>query len=164
MTVISKRAIERVVGLLAGPGGLGDNLDAVAETEGVARTELPDCEVVALNTGTEFLERRGEGRYPSASVRCESLSNALTEKFRQFSGKARMCIDVRVTHDHAARAEGLLHLYTAAVLRTLDQQRGDWGEGLFYSGGYEVDFPALKPGGKRYVHTATVRMTIDVSV
>lgn len=164
MPVISKRAIEEVVRVLSGPGGLRENLDAVAEAEGMEGPALGDCEVMPMNMGTDFLERRGEGRYPSAGVRCEALTNTLTEKFRQFSGKAQLCIDVRVTHDQAAGVERLLHLYTAAVLRSLDQHRGDWGEGLFYAGGYEVDFPALKPGGKRYVHTATVRITVDVSI
>jgi hypothetical protein len=50
-----------------------------------------------------------------------------------------------------------------AVLRALDQHRGDWGGGVTYGGGYEVSFQSVKKGGRNYLQMASVRFDVDVS-
>jgi hypothetical protein len=57
----------------------------------------------------------------------------------------------------------MLQLYVDAVTRVLDRSRGDWSEGMYYTGGYEVTFGAVKRGGKNFVQTAKVAFEVGVS-
>ncbi len=45
----------------------------------------------------------------------------------------------------------LLELHVEAVTNVLDSQRGDWGGGMFFAGGYEVTFGGTKHGGKNFI-------------
>jgi hypothetical protein len=49
-------------------------------------------------------------------------------------------------------------------MHTLDSNRGDWGGGMYYAGGYQVAFGAVKSGGKNLVQTAKVTFEIGVSI
>ena len=45
-----------------------------------------------------------------------------------------MAIEVRVSQDRLEGIEEQLQMYVDAVTQVLDQNRGDWGEGMFYAG------------------------------
>jgi hypothetical protein len=91
------------------------------------------------------------------------LTNLLTEKFRTFSGKAHMAVEVRVTHDRLEQVSKNLQYYAGAATEVLDAQRGDWGSGMFYTGGYKVEFGPIKHGGKNFLQAAKVQFEVDVS-
>ena len=55
-------------------------------------------------------------------------------------------------------------LYTDAISQTLNQNRGDWGHGLFYAGGYEVSFGPVKHGGRNFIKSAKISLDLDASV
>jgi hypothetical protein len=57
-----------------------------------------------------------------------------------------------------------LELYVEAITGVLDANRGDWGNGVFYGGGYEVTFGASKHGGKNFLQAARVTFDVDVSI
>ncbi len=87
---------------------------------------------------------------------CEKISNDLREKFRTFSGKAHMAIEVRVSQDRIEGLENLLQSHVDAVTRILDQNRGDWGNGMFYTGGYEAVFGEMAHGGRNFIQTGKI--------
>ena len=76
--------------------------------------------------------------YPSLNVYCEKIANTLKEKFRSFSGSVQMTIEVRHSQDRLDGLQDALELYVDSVTQVLDAERGDWGSGMFYAGGYEV--------------------------
>jgi hypothetical protein len=45
----------------------------------------------------------------------------------------------------------------------LRQSIGDWGDGIFFSGVYDVQFQAPKVGGFGYVESAKVTCSVNVS-
>ena len=75
-----------------------------------------------------------------------------------------MEIDVRVSQDRVEGIDRTSQLYTDAVTQILDQNRGDWGQGLFYAGGYEILFSAVKHGGRNFIKSATVSFKVNASV
>jgi hypothetical protein len=103
-------------------------------------------------------------QYPVFYVYCEKISNQLREKFRTFSGRARMAVEVRVSQEGLEELGRKTELYAEAVTDVLDRNRGDWGGGLFYGGGYEVAFGAVKRGGKGFVQTAKIGFDVEVSL
>jgi hypothetical protein len=150
--------------MLAASDGLPASVAAVAEAANESLPPIGAAQIVAQNVAAELVERSNVVRYPSVHVYCERLSNTLREKFRTFSGKAHLAMEVRWSQDRLEGLERQVQLYVDAVTRVLDQRRGDWGSGLFYGGGYEVIFGAVKRGGKSYLQTAKITLEVDVSI
>jgi hypothetical protein len=119
--------------------------------------------IVALHAVVEISEKTGHAHYPALLVYCDKLSNRLTEKFRQFSGRAHLVVEVRSSQDRIEGLETATQLYVDAVCALLDDNRGDWGSGSFYSGGYDVSYEPIGRGGKNFLQRARVGFEIEVS-
>jgi hypothetical protein len=112
----------------------------------------------------DLAEKAGNVKYPVVHVYCDRVVNKLTEKFRTFSGTASLAVDVRVTHDRATDLQQSVAFYVEAVTDVLQRHRGDWGDGVFYTGGYEVAFHPVKRGGKNYLQTALITLEAHISI
>ena len=119
--------------------------------------------VLALNASVDVIEKAGHAIYPALLVYCDKLSNTLKEKFRQFSGKARMVVEVRHSQDHLQGIEANVEVYADAVCALLDDSRGDWGSGAIYGGGYDVSYESVVRGGKNVLQRAKVGFDVEVS-
>jgi hypothetical protein len=97
-------------------------------------------------------------------VYCDRVANKLTEKFRTFSGTARLVIDVRVTHDRAAELQQVLAHYVDMITELLHRRRGDWGSGVTYTGSYEITFQQVRRGGKNYLQNAVITLEVLISL
>jgi hypothetical protein len=119
--------------------------------------------VVGQNASVDISEKTGHAHYPAVLVYCDKLSNTLKEKFRQFSGKAHMVVEVRHSQDQLTAIEANLSSYVDSVCALLDDSRGDWGGGAVYGGGYEVSYEAVARGGKNFLQRAKVGFDVEVS-
>jgi hypothetical protein len=133
-----------------------ENADSTIQTIGI-RT------IIAQNASVDISEKTGNAHYPAVLVYCDKVSNTLREKFRQFSGKAHMVVEVRHSQDQLAAIETNLAAYVDAVCALLDDSRGDWGGGAIYGGGYEVSYEAVGRGGKNFLQRAKVGFDVEVS-
>ena len=164
MANVAARAAAKTVDRLTSPGGLNDNIAAVAELEQTPLSELAVHQIIPLHVAPEVIEQAFAVHYPAVHVYVERVSNLLREKFRTFSGKAHVVIETRVTQDRLEGIERRLQLYVDAVTRVLDQRRGDWGDGMFYTGGYEVELGPVKHGGRNFIQSAKVTYEIETSL
>lgn len=164
MAQVANATTNRLAGWLGAPTGLPSSLAAIAERENLRLGEITPQRVLAQSVAPELAERTAGVQYPAIYVYCEKLTNELREKFRTFSGRARLVVEARVTHDRIEELSRRLELYVEAVTEVLDAHRGDWGGGIFYAGGYEVTFGASKHGGKNFLQTAKVTFDVDVSL
>ena len=163
MASVGKRAASKTVHLLQSPSGLSDNLAAMNEIEGLQLPEIGNRQMHLANIAVDLLDRSAGTLYPAAHVYCEKIVNQLREKFRVFSGKAHLAIEVRVSQDRLEGIEEALQVYVDAVTRVLDQNRGDWGDGMFYTGGYEATFGPVRRGGRNFIQTGKVMFEVQVS-
>jgi hypothetical protein len=158
-------AVKQLVSMLADEaGGIQPELLEIAHSRGLDLQAALPASVVQQNISAELLDKTGVQTYPALHVMCERVSNELTEKFRRFSGTTGLAVDVRVTHDRIDALEEQLHACVDAVTAILDRSRGEWGKGVFFSGAYEVTFSPAKRGGRNYVQTARVRLSVNVSM
>jgi len=127
-------------------------------------TALGIRSIVALNANVEIGEKTGHAQYPALLVYCDKISNLLKEKFRQFSGKAHLVVEVRYSQDRLDALETNTQACADAVCALLDDSRGDWGNGAFYSGGYDVSYEPVGRGGKNFLQRAKVGFEIQVSL
>jgi hypothetical protein len=127
-------------------------------------TPLAVKTVAAQNVSVDIADQAGHAQYPSILVYCDKLSNALTEKYRSFSGQARMNAEVRHSEDTLDRVQKNLQTTVDAVCALLENSRGDWGSGAFYVGGYDVTYDPVVRGGKNYLQRAKVTFELEVSI
>jgi len=149
---------------LAASTGLPANVAQLATSESVTVPPFSVNQVIGQNVAPEIAERSTGAKYPLVHVYCIKLSNLLTEKFRTFSGQALMAAEVRVSQDRLEGLESVVQLYADAVTQVLDQSRGDWGGGVFFCGGYEIDYGPVKSGGQNFIEIAKVTFVLEISI
>jgi hypothetical protein len=160
---IGSATTAKVMQRIAGAGGLNSSLAALTQADQALAGPLDMAQVRAQNVAADLAERSVNVKYPVVNVYCDKVTNRLTEKFRTFSGTAQMTIEVRHSQDRIEGLQNALQLYADAVTQVLAAGRGDWGDGMFYGGGYEASFGAVKQGGKNFIQVAKVTFEIGVS-
>lgn len=158
--MIGSLAAAKVAQLIVGTGGPSSEAQLMIGADGAAR----EAQVRMQNVAADIAEQSEVVRYPVLLVYCDKVVNNLKEKFRTFSGTVQMAIEVRHSSD---RLEGLgeqVEAMADAVTGTLTASRGDWGNGMFYSGGYQVAYAAAKRGGKNFMQAAKVTFEIGASI
>jgi hypothetical protein len=149
--------------LLTSTPGINGNLDTLAQLERVPLAPLGVNQIATQNVSIEISDRSVEVKYPTVYIYCDKIANLLTEKFRSFSGKAHMVVEVRLSQDRIEGLEKGLQLHVDAITQILEQNQGDWGQGLFYTGGYEVAFGPLKHGGRNFIQIAKITFEVGAS-
>lgn len=142
--------------------GVNIRIGAIEQADGTLK-QTAIRSIAALNASVEISEKSGHVHYPMLLVYSEKVSNSLKEKFRQFSGKAHMVIEVRHSQDRLDGLEAQTQIYVDGVCALLDDSRGDWGGGAFYTGGYDVNYEAVTRGGKNFLQRAKVGFDVEVS-
>src|SRR5262249_6411638 len=124
-------------GILIGETGLASALISAIARDGEDLSPLETEQILLQNVSIDLAEK-GPLRYPQVAVYCERLANGQREKFRSYSGTARLVIETRVSQDRLDGLERSLQRYTDSTLDVLHTHRGDWGQGVFFAGRYEV--------------------------
>lgn len=164
MVSMARRATSKLVQMMNAPAGLNTNVAVLAQSESVSLPPVPPARFFTDNVASDVAEKSADVKYTAVYVYCGKIVNDLKEKFRTFSGRLQMEIDVRVSQDRVEGIDRTSQLYTDAVTQILDQNRGDWGQGMYYAGGYEVSFGPVKHGGRNFIKNATVSFQVNASV
>jgi len=163
MARIASATTQTLVALLRSASGLASSVADVARRENIELEEFDETTIVTGNPAGDWAERGRPGRFPVVFVYCDKVSNLQREKFRCFSGVARLNIELLVSGERQEALEQKLQFYVDAITDVLEGNRGDWGQGIGYGGGYEIQFAALKRGGRNYTQNAKVSLEVDVS-
>ena len=157
-SIVTKKVQE----LLAGNAPAA--LSVIADLEGVQLPQMQAHQVIAQNISPELIEHSKVAKYPLLHIYCAKVTNLLREKFRTFSGEAQMVVEVRISQDRLDDLDRHTQWYADAVARVLDESRGDWGDGSFYGGGYEIIYGPVKHGGRNFLQIAKIIFTVDISL
>ncbi len=163
MARVARAATDVLLQLLRAADGLAAAVEDLARSETL---ELPVIEGSRIVRGAglaELAEKGQSSRYPAVYVYCDRVANTQREKFRSFSGKARMNIEVRASGERVELLEWQLQCYADAITDLLERRRGDWGAGIGYGGGYDIEFSPVKQGGRNYTQAARIVFEVDVS-
>jgi hypothetical protein len=163
MTTVGSSVTAAIIQKITAPGGMNANLAALNSPSSALAKPVDPAQIQAQNVAVDLEERSNAMKYPSLNVYCEKIVNSLTEKFRTFSGSVQMAIEVRHSQDRLEGLQNGLELYVDSVTQVLDAGRGDWGNGMYYTGGYEVALGAVKHGGRNFIQAAKITFQIGVS-
>jgi len=138
-------------------------LAALTQAEREFAGLIEAAQVRPQNVAAEMAERAVGAKYPAVNVYAEKIVNGLREKFRSFSGTVQMAMELRHSQDRLEGLQDRLEVYVDAAMQMLNSGRGDWGDGMFFGGEYEVSFGPVKQGGKNFIQVAKVTFEIGVS-
>jgi hypothetical protein len=160
---LGSAATATVIQLITAPSGMNSNLSALTAPDSLLAKPVDAGNVLAQNVASDLAEQSRPLTYPSVNIYCEKVSNTLTEKFRTFSGTLQVAIEVRHSQDRLDGLQDALELYVDSITRVLDGQRGDWGNGMFFTGEYQIALAAAKHGGKNFIQVAKITFPLGVS-
>ena len=163
MLSIASAATQKLTVILAASNGVPAALEALASRQGLSLPQIAPQQIIAQNVAADIAEKSLVSKYPLIYIYCSKLVNDLREKFRTFSGDAQMSAEARLSQDRLDGLESNLHVYVDAITSVLDGNRGDWGDGFFYGGGYEVTFSKVKHGGRNFLQTAEISFALEIS-
>lgn len=163
MSRIASSAAQRARAVLLEGAALERQVELLAEEAGINVSSGCGKRVLSHNIASDLVDKNAAIQYPAIYIYCESLENKLREKFRTFSGGANMVAEVRVSQDRLDGLDLVLHVHVDAVLSVLNASRGDWGLGMFYTGGYEVTYGPVRQGGRNFIQTAKIAFAIEIS-
>jgi hypothetical protein len=154
---------QKLLGVLATSPGVPEAVAALTSVQGLELPPISSDQIVAQNVAPDVAEKTVSTKYPLLYVYCSKIVNVQREKFRKFSGDAEMVVEARVSQDRLDGIETNLHVYVDAITQVLNDNRGDWGDGVFYSGGYEISFGGIKHGGRNFIHIAKISFALEIS-
>jgi hypothetical protein len=161
-TAIGSLITSQVIQLVTGTSGVNFYLASSTQAGGQLHP-LNALQVRAQNVAPDIADHSNTMQYPAVNVYCDKIINNLTEKFRTFSGSAQATVELRYSQDRLEGLQDGLENYADAVTQMLNANRGDWGNGMFYSGEYQVAFGAVKHGGRNFLQVAKITFEIGVS-
>ena len=162
MSSVSTTLTSYVLALLTSDTGVNATVQQMSQDDGDGHVSAVRT-IAVQNAASDLVERTLQGKYPAVLVYCDRLANTLKEKFRVFSGTARGCIEVRCSQDRLEGLDYKLQQYTDGVCQVLENGRGEWSDGLYYAGGYEVSYGPARMGGNHFLQTAKVLFEVEVS-
>ncbi len=163
MALASTLVVQKTIALLSGDVGLSATGPEIALMSGITLPAITPKQIVAQNVPVDLVTANSSPNYPVFHVYCDRLTNSHQERFRVFSGDVSTAVEVRVSQDRLDGLEDQLHGCVDAVTQALDENGGDWGDGVFYSGGYDVAYNPVKHGGRNYLQSAKVTFTVALS-
>lgn len=101
--------------------------------------------------------------YPRVCLYSTGLKNLQIEKFRTLSGSLAIVAEIWASANLVQDADQWIHFYVEAITSILRENIGDWGNGMFFSGIYDVQIQQPKVGGLGYVESAKLTCSLNVS-
>ncbi len=163
MLRIAGTSTKKVLDVLNGDGGVAAAVESFGLQQGMTLPAIAAQQIVAQNVGADLAEQGTFSKYPLIYVYCAKVVNKLKEKFRAFSGNAQMVVEARLSQDRLENLETTLQAYVDAITQVLDNSRGDWGDGVFFAGEYEIAFGGVKHGGRNFLQTAKISFDLEIS-
>jgi hypothetical protein len=163
MTPISLTAAQKFVAVLTNASALQQKL---ADLGAAVRPALPlitPGQVVLSSAGPDLADRNAQLSYPRVCVYSVGFKNTQLEKFRSISGGVSLVADIWSSADLVDHAELWLHFYIEGITELLMANRGDWGDGFCFAGGYDVQVQPPKGGGLGFVQAARLTFSLHVS-
>lgn len=163
MVPITLLALQKVSQILTSGDAFAQSVRNLGTEFGLRIPALPTNNILLSLASADIADRNVQLTYPRISLSSEGVKNAREEKFRSFSGSVSVAALVLASANLVSDAETWLHYYVEALTTLLQDNLGDWGDGVFYGGLYEVQFQPPKVGGIGFVQPAKVAFELLIS-
>jgi len=162
MLPLSLLAAQKIKNLFATNNALQQQIAEIGSGSPIPTISVSD---IALSSASaDLVDKNIQLNYPRVCLYCTSIQNKQTEKFRSFSGIVAVAAEVWASANLITQVDQWIHFYVEAISELLRTNTGDWGDGFFFSGKYEIQFQPPKPGGLGFVESCKVTSSLNVSL
>ena len=163
MLPISLLTPQKCSELLISGAALNKEMDRIAAAAATTIPSVSSSQIVLSSAHADIANRDVQATYPRINLYSSAIKNSQVEKFRSLSGSIVLKADVWTSGNLVTDTDRWIHFYVEGITNILRKHIGDWGDGLFFSGMYDVQFQAPKPGGLGFVQAATLSCDLRVS-
>jgi hypothetical protein len=163
MLPLTLLAVQKVSDLLTSNSSLGQELTRLASSAGTSIPNIDSGHVILSSASNDVGDTDTRLGYPRVCLYSSGFKNSQLEKFCSLSGIVSTTADIWTSANMVDETDRLIHYYVDAVTRLLRNSSGDWGEGLFFPGVYDVQFQPPKVGGLGFVQLARLKFDLIVS-
>lgn len=163
MLPLTMLAAQKISDLLTGENALQGKIKALAALSNLTLPDIISSRVVLSSVSVEVADKDYQLTYPRISLYSTSIKNTQIEKFRSLSGTVSVTAEIWASANLLDEADYWIHFYVEGMTEILRQNIGDLGDGMFFSGAYEVHFQQPKVGGFGWVESAKVTCDLNVS-
>jgi len=163
MLPLTLLAAQKLSDLLTNEDALEQTINSLAVSSGLTVPGITSNGVVLSSAGADIADKDMQLTYPRIALYSTAVKNTQMEKFRSISGIVSVTAELWASANLLQNTDQWIHFYVEAMTEILRRSIGDWGDGMFFSGVYEVQFQPPKIGGFGYVESARVVCNVDVS-
>jgi hypothetical protein len=163
MLPLTLLATQKLYNLLTGDSALTKKLASLSSVNGVSIPPLESAHVYLSSAANDVGDTESRLGYPRVCVYSSGFKNSLIEKFRSLSGSITTTVDIWSSANLVEETDRCIHYYVEGVSALLRNSSGDWGDGVFFSGVYDVQFQSPKAGGFGFVQLARLRFDLIAS-
>ncbi|MCU0227257.1 MAG: hypothetical protein MUF01_06420 [Bryobacterales bacterium] len=160
MGYVLQRAIQSVVSLLTGPGGIGVQLEQLADDQPAVAHAIAGFVVRGYPVKRGVVPDEDFTCDPRIRIQVEKLVNSQRVKFIPFSGHCSILLTVEAADDRQELVAEQLNAICDAILLVLDNHVGQLAPGICYGGGYELSVAPMDRGGHGYQQVAQLRFQL----
>ncbi len=163
MLPLTLLAPQKLLTLLTNGNALGQQISAIEASCNITLPLITSGQVILSSASPDIGDKNMQLAYPRVCLYSAGVKNTQFEKFRSLSGTVSVIAEIWASANLVNETDQWIHFYVEAVTNVLRQNIGDWGDGIFFSGVYDVQFQAPKAGGIGYVEAATLTCSLNVS-
>lgn len=163
MLPITILAASQARNLLIADGALAQQIQTLASVASVLVPTIAPSQIVLSSASPDIGDKDVQLTYPRVCLYSTGFKNTQAEKFRSVSGTLSVVADVWASANLVSDSDCWIHYYVTAVASVFSGNTGDWGNGMFFPGMYDVQFQAPKNGGLGYVQSARITLQLIVS-
>lgn len=157
-------AAQKLANLLTSGGALQNQINTIAALANANIPTIDSTQVVISSVPPDLADKDIQLSYPRVCLYSNIVKNAQTEKFRSFSGAVGVVAEAWASANLVTQTDEWIHYYVEAITSLLRINVGDWGNGMFFSGRYDVKFQQPKAGGLGFVESAAITCSIEASL
>jgi hypothetical protein len=163
MLPLTMLVAQKFANLLASNNALPQQITATAQSCNLTIPLITAGQIVLTAASPDIGDMDVQLTYPRVCLYSTGLKNNQTEKFRTLSGSASVVAEVWASAPLVADVDQWIHFYVDGVTSILRQNLGDWSDGVFFAGLYDIQFQAPKSGGFGFVESAKITVNFQVS-
>lgn len=164
MVPLTLLAAQSLSSLLTNANALQEKISEIASACNANVPAITSSQVVLSSANADTADMNLELSYPRVCIYSSAVKNSKIERFRSFSGSVSVTAEVFASGNLVSDTDQWIHFYVEGLTQLLRQNIGDWSNGLFFSGIYDVQLQTPKTGGFGYVQSAKVTCSINVSL
>jgi hypothetical protein len=161
MANLCQSAVGKLRDFLLAANGVNSKLAEISARDMVHLPSLTKESVRTQRIAAKLADENSPTTYPAVYVFSDRLDNDMAAKFRRFSGRVFVGIDVRVTNE---RFEGIgdeLNRYVEAVGSVLADRHGKWTDEIAFAGGFRVKYRDIELGGRNFIQSAQIEVQLE---